>query len=58
MSGIPPVQLIALHPKLYHMASFGSWPTIERHGLLSTNAPHAVPNRLEIFLWPDEDLAR
>jgi hypothetical protein len=25
-------------PRLYHMASFGSWPLIERHGLLSTSA--------------------
>jgi hypothetical protein len=25
-------------PRLYHMASFESWPLIERHGLLSTSA--------------------
>lgn len=30
--------LIELHPRLYHMAEGGSWPSIERHGLLSTMA--------------------
>jgi hypothetical protein len=25
-------------PRLYHMAEAGSWPSIERHGLLSTSA--------------------
>lgn len=30
--------LIRLHPKLYHMAESGSWPSIHRHGLLSTSA--------------------
>jgi hypothetical protein len=25
-------------PRLYHMAEAGSWPSIERHGLLSTTA--------------------
>jgi hypothetical protein len=26
-------------PRLYHMAQAGSWPSIKRHGLLSTTAP-------------------
>jgi hypothetical protein len=30
--------LIRLYPRLFHMAADGSWPSIERHGLLSTNA--------------------
>jgi len=29
--------LIALYPNLYHMAAEGSWPSIERLGLLSTS---------------------
>jgi hypothetical protein len=28
--------LIRLYPRLFHMAEDGSWPSIERHGLLST----------------------
>lgn len=31
-------QLIEMHPQIYHMAEFGSWASIERHGLLSTIA--------------------
>ena len=31
-------QLIRRYPKLYHMAESGSWPSIKRHGLLSTTA--------------------
>ena len=31
-------QLIDRYPKLYHMAECGSWPSIQRHGLLSTTA--------------------
>jgi uncharacterized protein DUF7002 len=30
--------LIASHPILYHMAEYGSWPSIRTHGLLSTTA--------------------
>jgi len=30
--------LIQLYPHLYHMAHAGSWPMIQRHGLLSTTA--------------------
>lgn len=30
--------LIELYPRLYHMAHVGSWPMIQRHGLLSTTA--------------------
>lgn len=28
--------LVANYPKLYHMATAGSWPLIQRHGLLTT----------------------
>lgn len=31
-------ELINVYPTLYHMAEDGSWPNIERFGLLSTNA--------------------
>ena len=31
-------QVIARYPVLYHMAEFDSWPSIRRHGLLSTTA--------------------
>jgi hypothetical protein len=31
-------RLIRRHPLLYHMASYGSWPSIQRHGLRSTSA--------------------
>lgn len=30
--------LIAIYPRLWHMAEDGSWPSISRHGLLSTSA--------------------
>jgi hypothetical protein len=30
--------LVAAYPRLYHMAEDGSWPSIHRHGLLSTRA--------------------
>lgn len=30
--------LAGYYPRLYHMAAAGSWPSIERHGLLSTSA--------------------
>lgn len=33
-----PRRLVARFPRLYHMAHFGSWPSIERHGLLSTSS--------------------
>src|SRR5579872_3168398 len=36
--GITPAQLCQRYPVLYHMASFGSWPMIRKHGLLSTAA--------------------
>lgn len=31
-------EFVARHPRLYHMAEDGSWPLIERLGLLSTEA--------------------
>lgn len=30
-------KLIALHPRIYHMAERDSWPSIRQHGLLSSN---------------------
>ncbi len=35
---IAPALLAARYPRLYHMAYRGSWPSIKRHGLLSTRA--------------------
>jgi hypothetical protein len=31
-------EFIDLHPRLFHMAADGAWPSIQRHGLLSTSA--------------------
>lgn len=31
-------RLVATHPRLYHMAEAGAWPSILRNGLLSTTA--------------------
>lgn len=36
--GVRPEVLAARFPRLYHMAETGSWPAIQRHGLLSTQA--------------------
>lgn len=33
-----PELLIQKYPRLYHMAQLGSWPSIKKHGLLSTSA--------------------
>jgi hypothetical protein len=33
-----PDELVAAYPRLYHMAESGTWPSIKRHGLLSTAA--------------------
>ncbi len=38
MATLTPQTLAALYPRLYHMATFGSWPSIAKHGLLSTTA--------------------
>ncbi len=38
VNGITPDQLARQYPRLYHMAAQGSWPSIQRHGLLSTSA--------------------
>jgi hypothetical protein len=45
--------LIESHPMLYHMAEYGSWPSIRTHGLLSTTAlldlyGYAGPERMAI----------
>ncbi|TXN72844.1 hypothetical protein [Methylobacterium sp. WL6] len=31
-------ELVSIHPRLWHMATDGSWPSIRQHGLLSTSA--------------------
>jgi hypothetical protein len=36
--GVTPDRLAAEYPVLYHMAHAGSWPSIRRHGLLSTSS--------------------
>lgn len=33
-----PEEIPAHYPRLFHMANVGSWPSIRRHGLLSTRA--------------------
>jgi hypothetical protein len=38
VKGITIDELSTRFPRLYHMAAQGSWPYIERHGLLSTSA--------------------
>lgn len=37
-SGVDSDELAERYPRLFHMAAAGSWPSIERHGLLSTSA--------------------
>lgn len=46
-------KLVATYSKLYHMAEDGSWPNIQKHGLLSTSAlldkwEYTGPEREEI----------
>jgi hypothetical protein len=36
--GITLKEIAELHPRLYHMAEYGSWPSIRDNGLLSTTA--------------------
>jgi hypothetical protein len=38
VNGITADELSERFPFLYHMAQLGSWPSVERHGLLSTTA--------------------
>jgi len=38
VEGITGDELSARFPKLYHMAELGSWPSIQKYGLLSTTA--------------------
>lgn len=35
---ITPQEFLLRYPRVYHMAESGSWPSIRRHGLLSTSA--------------------
>jgi hypothetical protein len=37
------------YPLMYHMAEFGSWPSIQKHGLLSTSA------LFDLFEWPRKE---
>lgn len=48
MTGEELSELLGDCPVLYHMAERGSWPSIQRHGLLSTSA------LLELFTVDDE----
>lgn len=36
--GITFERIVELHPLVYHMAEFGTWDSIRKHGLLSTSA--------------------
>jgi hypothetical protein len=36
--GVTQDQLVERYPTLFHMAEAGSWPSIQKHGLLSTSA--------------------
>lgn len=36
--GVTSDEFVRRYPRLYHMAEAGSWPSIARHGLLSTSA--------------------
>ncbi len=47
-----PDEIAARHPKLYHLTEAGSWPTVERYGLLSTEL------LLKLFNVPASDRAR
>lgn len=38
MTGISAAALAERFPRLFHMAEAGSWPSIQKHGLLSTSA--------------------
>lgn len=38
MTGISAAALTERFPRLFHMAEAGSWPSIQKHGLLSTSA--------------------
>lgn len=58
-------ELVRHYPKLFHMAEAGSWPSIRRHGLLSTSAlldlfgvRGSERNRLESRRRPDSETLR
>ena len=36
MAGMDVEELIARHPRVYHTMSATAWPSVRRHGLLST----------------------
>lgn len=38
MTGVSAERIAEVYPRLYHMAHIDSWPSIEKHGLLSTSA--------------------
>src|SRR4051812_49414631 len=37
-TGLTNDEFAARYPRVYHLAETGSWPSIERHGLLSVSA--------------------
>ncbi|MFL5344193.1 MAG: DUF7002 family protein [Hyalangium sp.] len=52
MSGIRAEAFSERFPRLFHMAEAGSWPSIQRHGLLSTSA------LLDLFeVWGEQRMA-
>lgn len=64
-------EVTARHPFLYHATSDGSWPTIQRHGLLCTSAlldlfqcngqhrdPIEAARRAEPLVLDDPDIGR
>ena len=36
MTGMDVEELIARHPRVFHTMSATAWPSVQRHGLLST----------------------
>ena len=49
MSPVSAEELAARHPRLFHMAEAGSWPSIRQRGLLSTSA------LLDLFEVPEQE---
>ena len=47
MIAMTPEDMARKYPFLYHMAELSSWPSIQRHGLLSTSA------LLDLYEIPD-----
>ena len=48
-------ELVALYPRLWHMAHEGSWPSIRDRGLMSVSAmldEYNVPDKERVLLSP------